>query len=333
VALYNRLLLAATLLAFIVIGLGAYVRLSDAGLGCPDWPGCYGHWLGVPDAADEQLVAQQTFPKQPLNSAKAWKEMTHRYFAGTLGLLILGLCLQSWRKECRRALSPMLPTALLGIVGFQAALGMWTVTLLLKPMIVTLHLLGGMTTLALLVALHFRKGLPPAFYGNRRLQVAAALALFVLVGQITLGGWVSSNYAALACMDFPRCQGHWQPLMDFGQGFSIHRDLGNNSDGKPLPLAALTAIHWSHRLGAVTTVIAVGVLAIGLIRTGQRNLQGWSILLLGMMTIQAGLGVANVLFWLPLPLAVAHNLGAACLLSITMAINIQLHQMAKNPIR
>ena len=148
--LYRRLLLAATLLALLVIGLGAYVRLSDAGLGCPDWPGCYGHWLGVPDSRHEQLAANAAFPQQPVDTGKAWKEMLHRYCAGTLGLLILAISAQAWRREVRRQYSPVLPMLLFGIVGLQAALGMWTVSLLLKPLIVTLHLLGGMTTLALL---------------------------------------------------------------------------------------------------------------------------------------------------------------------------------------
>ena len=158
--LYRRLLLTATVLAFAVIALGAYVRLSDAGLGCPDWPGCYGHWLGVPDEMHEQLAAQQAYPDRPVETGKAWKEMVHRYFAGTLGLLILAICLLAWRPEFRKRQSPALPTLLLAVVGLQAALGMWTVTLLLKPLIVTLHLLGGMTTLALLIAMSIKEALP-----------------------------------------------------------------------------------------------------------------------------------------------------------------------------
>src|SRR5574343_79636 len=151
--LYHRLLIVATLLAFAVIALGAYVRLSDAGLGCPDWPGCYGYWLGVPDAPHEQHAAAQAFPDRPVVTAKAWKEMLHRYLAGTLGLLILTLSILAWRTEIRSQQSPALPSALLGIVCLQAALGMWTVTLLLKPVIVTLHLIGDMTTLSLLVSM------------------------------------------------------------------------------------------------------------------------------------------------------------------------------------
>ena len=325
--LYRRLLLAATLLAFAVIALGAYVRLSDAGLGCPDWPGCYGHWLGVPDAAHEQQAAAAAYPQQPVDAGKAWKEMIHRYFAGTLGLLILGLCLLAWRGELRQRQSPTLPTLLLVIVGIQAALGMWTVTLLLKPVIVTLHLLGGMTTLALLVglALSGRPTAPPAALvpGTRVLAASALLAVFI---QIALGGWVSSNYAALACTDFPLCQGQWRPTMDFAQAFSLHRELGQTAAGDLLPFAALTAIHWTHRLGAVVVALLAGGLAVLLIASGERRWRTAGGALLGLLLGQIGLGIANVLLALPLGLALAHNLGAAALLTAVLAINIELHR-------
>lgn len=323
--LYRRLLLVATLLAFAVIALGAYVRLSDAGLGCPDWPGCYGHWLGVPDAAHEQVAAQQAYPGKPVDSAKAWKEMLHRYFAGTLGLLILGLCLLSWRQELRRRQSPALPTLLLVIVGIQAALGMWTVTLLLKPLIVTLHLLGGMATLSLLLGLAMSNRQTPTNNapgsGTRWL---AAGALFAVVIQIALGGWVSSNYAALACPDFPLCQGQWRPAMDFAQAFSLHRELGQTAAGELLPFEALTAIHWTHRLGALAVAVLAGALAVVLRRTGERRWRNWGGVLLCLLLAQIALGVANVLLALPLGLAVAHNLGAAALLTVLLSINLRL---------
>jgi cytochrome c oxidase assembly protein subunit 15 len=325
--LFRRLLLAATLLAFAVISLGAYVRLSDAGLGCPDWPGCYGHLLGVPDEAHEQAVAHQSYPGRPVETAKAWKEMVHRYFAGTLGLLILALCLLSWRTGMRRHGSPALPTLLLGIIALQAALGMWTVTLLLKPVIVTLHLLGGMTTLALLAGLALRvsdaPAAPPAGPG---VALLAAIALAAVVVQIALGGWVSSNYAALACSDLPLCQGQWQPPMDIGQAFVLRRELGQAADGSLLTGEALTAIHWSHRLGALALAAIIAALALALVRTGARRWRRWAILLTALLVIQVGLGIANVLLSLPLPLAVAHNLGAACLLTGLVAINIRLRQ-------
>ena len=329
--LYRRLLLVAILLAFAVIALGAYVRLSDAGLGCPDWPGCYGHWLGVPEAHHEQQAAAQAYPDRPLDTGKAWKEMLHRYLAGILGLLILTLCLLAWRKEYRNCQSPTLPTALLGIVSLQAALGMWTVTLLLKPMIVTLHLLGGMTTLALLLTLLLRGGQTAATpHTGNRLRLLAALALLLVIAQIALGGWVSSNYAALACSDFPLCQGQWKPPMDLAQAFTVHRELGYSGDGSLLSNAALTAIHWSHRLGALAVLAGIATLALALLRSAWRGGRLWGSILFGLLGLQIGLGIANVLLSLPLALAVAHNLGAAALLSAVLVINLRLHQ-AKSP--
>lgn len=324
--LYRRLLLVATLLAFAVIALGAYVRLSDAGLGCPDWPGCYGHWLGIPEAHHEQQAAAQAYPDRPLDTGKAWKEMLHRYLAGTLGLLILALCILAWRKESRSRQSPALPTALLGIVGLQAALGMWTVTLLLKPVIVTLHLIGGMTTLSILVGMavaRFDARLDDST--NPRMRLLGAAALLAISIQIALGGWVSSNYAALACADFPTCQGQWLPPMDVTHAFSLYRDLGLTADGALLPLEALTAIHWSHRLGAVAVSLLAGSFAIALLRTGERVWQTWGGVLLALLLAQVGLGIANVLLALPLGLAIAHNIGAACLLSATLSINILMY--------
>ena len=305
--LYRRLLALAALLAFVVVAMGAWVRLSDAGLGCPDWPGCYGHLLGVPEHAAD--------------SSKAWKEMLHRYAAATLGLTILGICLLAWRHRPR--ISPALPTALTGIVTFQALLGMWTVTLLLKPVIVSAHLLGGMTTLALLVWLNLRQtGRHSSELASPGLKIWGLLAFATLVVQIALGGWVSSNYAALACSDFPTCQGQWQPEMDFAHAFTLHRELGQTASGALLPMTALTAIHWSHRLGALVLGITIGGLGLALLRRSDWRSAG--ILLLALLALQISLGIANVLFALPLPLAVAHNLGAALLLTATLAINLRL---------
>lgn len=312
-SLYRRLLPFAALLALGVVGLGAWVRLSDAGLGCPDWPGCYGQLLGVPAHAAD--------------AGRAWKEMLHRYFAGTLGLTIFALCLSAWGQ--RRQVSPILPSALAGIVVFQALLGMWTVTLLLKPVVVSAHLLGGMTTLAGLVWLNLRQAdgrasSPPAATAGRWLNFAAGLALLAVAAQIALGGWVSSNYAALACPDFPTCQGTWLPAMDFGPAFTLHRPLGQTADGTTLPGAALAAIHWSHRLGAVLVAIIVGGLGASLARrTGWHR---YGFLLLGALGLQVGLGIANVILVLPLPLAVAHNVGAALLLIAVLLVNFRLRR-------
>lgn len=319
---FRRLALAAASLAFCVVAFGAYVRLSDAGLGCPDWPGCYGRLLGVPSTAADHLAAAADFPGRPVDAGRAWKEMTHRYLAGSLGLAIAALCILAWRRRAAR----LLPSLLVGIVAVQALLGMWTVTLLLRPLIVSAHLIGGMTTLALLVWLALRaetKTAPrAATAGAGRLRHAATLALVAVALQIALGGWVSSNYAGLACGDFPACQGTWLPPMDFARAFTLQRELGHSGDGSLLPLAALTAIHWTHRVGALIVAVVVASLAAGLLRTRRWRPWGWT--LAGLLALQVGLGIANVLLALPLPLAVAHNAGAAALLAACVALRLRL---------
>lgn len=314
--LFDRLVLLSTCLAFCVVVLGAYVRLSDAGLGCPDWPGCYGH-LTVPQNESAQLA----FPGKPLETHKAWKEMVHRYFAGTLGLLILGICITAWRGRGRMSVSPVLPTVMLVLVIFQAALGMWTVTLLLKPVIVSMHLLGGMSTLALLAwiyATHQTTAAP----APEEFRTFALLGLLVLAVQIALGGWTSSNYAALACTDFPSCQGAWWPRMDFFHAFQLVRDLGVNSDGSQLSLESLTAIHVIHRLGAMVTFFYLGWFGSKLLQLPL--LAWWGRVLLGLLLLQVIFGVSNILLGLPLPVAVAHNAGAAMLLVALVVINSKL---------
>lgn len=307
----SRLLLRLTVaLAFVVVVAGAWVRLSDAGLGCPDWPGCYGQWLGVPAHAAD--------------AGKAWKEMLHRYLAGSLGLAILAVSLAAWRRRP----SPWLPAFLLGLLALQAALGRWTVTLLLKPLVVTAHLLGGMAILALLVCLEraAASGRLPRTSPPAALRALGAAALALLAVQIALGGWVSSNYAALACPDFPTCRGEWLPAADFAAAFTLHRPLGLGADGEALPAAALTAIQWSHRAGALALAIVVALLAGAL-----RRLPGGgraAALLLALLALQVGLGAANVLFARPLPFAVAHNAVAALLLAAVAAINHRLWRAA-----
>lgn len=322
--LFDRLVLVATALAFCVVVVGAYVRLSDAGLGCPDWPGCYGQ-LSVPQTAMALQHAEQAFPDKPLQTHKAWKEMVHRYLAGTLGLLILAIFITAWRNHGKDKISLTLPAFLLALVMFQALLGMWTVTLLLKPVIVSAHLLGGMTTLALLAWLtHQRWGKPLAPSGdNNSIQSPwARLGLVVIAVQIFLGGWTSSNYAALACAGFPQCQDAWLPDMDFAHAFHLVRQLGETADGTPLSLSALTAIHWSHRLGALLTLLYLGWLAASLMR--HRAMASWGWLLAGLLLLQITIGIGNVLLGLPLPLAVAHNAGAALLLISLVLLNSKL---------
>jgi cytochrome c oxidase assembly protein subunit 15 len=298
---FLRLLAGATvLLTFVVIVVGAYVRLSDAGLGCPDWPGCYGHPVpkGIADA--DAL-------------AKAWKEMGHRYLAGALGILLLLIAVLSWRA--RRA--PWLATAIVLVVLFQATLGMWTVTMLLKPAIVTAHLIGGMAILSLLLW-HFLSLFPRAG-ALRGLRGMAALALLAVAIQIVLGGWVSANYAALACPDLPGCRGVAVPGMDFANAFHVLRELGRTGEGELLSLDALVAIHWTHRMFALVVVAVVSATAWIAIR--ERSLRGLGSVLLGLLALQFLLGVLNVALSLPLPLAAAHNAGAALLLSTLVVLN------------
>jgi len=323
---YRRLALAALLLALVVVSLGAYVRLSDAGLGCPDWPGCYGQLVGVPDEAHEIHAAEHRFG-QPVEAPKAWKEMIHRYAAGLLGLAILALALLAWRQREQR--SPWLEVLLLAVVAGQALLGMLTVTRLLKPVIVTSHLLGGMSTLALLAVLVLRdlaspRRLPALPGGLRLLAVLALSAVFM---QIALGGWVSSNYAAAICADFPTCQGSWWPEMDTHHAFTLDRELGATASGALLSGAALTAIHWAHRLGAALVVLLAGGFALRLLARPESRLYGQC--LLAALVLQIGLGIANVLLQLPLALAVAHNTGAALLLGATLAASFRVFQRSE----
>ena len=317
-----RLALAATLLALLVVLLGAYTRLTHAGLGCPDWPGCYG-FIGVPQSAEQLAHAERHFPEAPVEAEKGWNEMVHRYCAGSLGLLILALAIQAVRRRDLDGQPLRLPLALLALVLLQAAFGMWTVTLKLWPQVVTAHLLGGFATLSLLFLLTLRLSgaLPPLQGVLPRLRLLAALALLAVVGQITLGGWVSSNYAAVACVDLPTCHGEWWPAMDFANGFHLTQHIGPNYLGGQLDSDARTAIHMSHRLGALLVILAVLTLAWQLRRAGLAALAG---LLLLALVSQVCLGIANVLLHLPLAVAVAHNLGGAALLLVLVLVNYRL---------
>ncbi len=312
------------LLAFCVVMLGAYTRLSDAGLGCPDWPGCYGH-LTVPEQRHEVDAANAAFPERAVEAPKAWKEMVHRYFAGTLGLLILAIAVISIKRRRGDPSQPVaLPIFLLLLVIFQAALGMWTVTLLLKPAIVAAHLLGGLATFALLVLLALKSwpgGLRHWSHGPRLL---AGLALLVVVAQVSLGGWTSTNYAALACPDFPTCHGAWWPEMDFGEAFRIWRGTGVNYEYGVLDTPARIAVHVSHRIGALLTLLVVGLLSISLMRRRGRGGVGAGILVGALLLTQIGLGISNVLFHLPLLVAVLHNAVAALLLVTVIYVNYRL---------
>src|ERR1700722_10534837 len=298
-AWFRRLALIGAALAATVGVLGAWVRLTNAGLGCPDWPGCYGH----------------VYPTGVQQAAKAWHEMIHRYAATTLGFIITILLVWAVAARKDRA-QPLIPVALLFVmVCLQGALGALTVTLLLKPLIVTAHLLGGLTTMSLLWWLSItpeRRDPPAAEAGLRRFALAACA---VMAAQIFLGGWTSTNYAAIACPDFPTCQRSWWPPMDFHDAFVLWRGLGVNYEGGVLANAARVAIHVSHRLGAVVTGLTL--ITLGLTtwrRATSLRLKQAGLMLIGAVLLQISLGIVPVHFGFPLPVATLHNAGAALLL-------------------
>lgn len=321
--MFKRIAYIATVLTLCVVVLGAYVRLSDAGLGCPDWPGCYGT-LTVPQSTEALDHAHITYPDSPVEEAKAWKEMIHRYLAGILGLFVLALFVQAWREKSKINVSPWLPTALIGVVGFQAVLGMWTVTMLLKPAIVTMHLMGGMTTLALLTWIAHRHWgvISSNFLVSSNARFFVRFSIVILFLQIFLGGWTSTNYAALACTDFPTCHGVWVPEMDFANAFHWFRELGENIEGEPMALPAYVAIQWIHRVGALVTFIYLALLGFNLMK--QAQLKGWVSVMLVLLIVQIGLGVANLVLLLPTVLAVAHNMVAALLLITVVVLNSKI---------
>ena len=319
-AAYRRTVTLAFLLAVVVSTLGAYVRLSDAGLSCPDWPGCYGR-LGVPgpvDAAD----AQEAFPDRPLDRARAWKEMAHRYAAGLLGLLIVLIGVLAWRRSPPGRI-PALPCFLIGLVAFQALLGMWTVTLGLAPLVVTAHLLAGLATVALLwwlrLGLVRRAGVSrPVFRGGRTpaIRTWALGGVVIIALQIALGGWTSANYAALACPDFPLCQGRLLPPLDLPGAFAPWPDAdGGDFEGGVHDNDARVTIHLAHRLGAALTLLYVIALTVRIfVSAGAGRLKVAGAVLLVVAVAQACLGIANVLLGLPIALAAGHNAGAILLL-------------------
>jgi cytochrome c oxidase assembly protein subunit 15 len=333
---YRKLVWVAAFLTFDLIVFGGFTRLTDSGLGCPDWPGCYG--LANPFLAHQQIsAAEAAMPTGPVTVFKAWIEMIHRYLAMGIGVLIITLMVKSWlqwRRSHARAWAPALPTVLFLWVCLQGAFGAWTVTMKLQPVIVTTHLLLGMGLLALMVWLGGREdqvdlrtrahadthangahGCAP-YVTVRRL---ALLSGAVLAVQLALGGWVSTNYATLACQDFPLCNGQLVPDMDFGHGFTLWRELGKTAAGHYLPFQALTAIHWVHRNFALVVVLVLGYTAwrawphAALHRTARRMAL--------VLAVQAGTGIATVFLKFPLAIAVLHNAGAALLVLLVTMLN------------
>ena len=318
---WRRRLTALTLfLTFDLVVFGAFTRLTDSGLGCPDWPGCYGS--ASPLGAHAPIsAAQAQLPSGPVTHTKAWIEMVHRYLATAVGALILGLALLAWPRHPAPGAAPpgwRLPLATLVWVCVQGAFGALTVTMKLFPAIVTLHLLGGVLLLAMLVVQferleRFGKAtarlpLPPST------RVLLVLGCGVVVVQVALGGWVSTNYAVLACTDFPKCQQSWWPPMRFDEGFALWRPLGLNAQGESIPFAALTAIHYVHRGFAMVVLVVLALLAWRLAAVSAfRVSAAW---LVGLLALQLATGLANVVLGWPLLAAVLHSGGAAALLGL-----------------
>ncbi|PTC00698.1 cytochrome B [Thalassospira xiamenensis] len=316
--------------ALVVIVLGAYTRLTDAGLGCPDWPGCYG-FLSVPKTAEHISIATSAFPDAPLEQHKAWNEMVHRYAAGILGLLILAIAIVAFRKRDDIPRKPLkLPFLLLALVIFQAALGMWTVTMNLQPIVVMAHLLGGFSTISLLYLLSLRlqrhqlMGVDTAM---RKMGGIASLALIVVIAQIALGGWVAANYAALACTQLPICEGNWSERLDILGAFSV--PAADTYQYGAHDYAERMTMHVAHRIGAIVTLIVVGYLVIKGWLTARSNLFKRSINIVALLlVVQILLGLSNVIFMLPLGIAVAHNAVGVLLLMSLVALNYNIARKA-----
>ena len=323
---HQKLAWATAFLALDLIMFGGFTRLTDSGLGCPDWPGCYGH--SNPVAAGEPIRAAETaMPSGPVTQVKAWIEMVHRYFAMGVGVLIIVLMVQAWRRwRANPARSPWLATAIFFAVCVQGAFGAFTVTMKLQPLIVTLHLLGGMTLLGLLTWLALRQGQPDAVAAKAtKLRPHAAFALILLAMQIALGGWVSTNYAVMACPDFPLCHGQLAPAdMDFYHAYTLWRPLGMTGGGELIPFQSLVAIHWVHRSVAYLVFLVLGALAWRAWKVA--GLSRWARALALLLGLQLLTGLSNVLLAWPLPLAVLHNGGAALLLMSLVMVNFRLNK-------
>jgi heme a synthase len=333
-ALIRRLCLTGLLLCLVVVVLGAYVRLTAAGLGCPDWPGCYG--AASPLGIAGNAAAQAHFPQTPVNVGKAWREMTHRYAAGTLGLIIIALTLLAATRRGRHMIGVRFACALMAILLLQASLGMLTVTLRLTPLVVTLHLLFGMTTLALLAWLWLSvrqytadTELATTTQWPRRLALAA---LIILAMQIALGGWTSSNYAAIACADFPTCQGRFWPATDYAHAFVLWTGVGADYEGGLLTGPARVAIQLTHRLGAcAVTLMLVLAAFVTLRQVALPAVRRAAWLVLAFLALQLVIAIGMVEMGFPLFLATAHNAGAALLLLATLSLYQGLRPQAAAP--
>lgn len=324
---YRKLVWITLFFTFDLIMFGAFTRLTDSGLGCPDWPGCFSQSSPL-EAHAEISAAEIANPHGPVTVFKAWIEMIHRYLAIGIGVLIIALTVIAWHiwiksGRSNRKFLPLFPTSLFVFVCLQGAFGAWTVTMLLHPFIVTVHLMLGMTLLTLLTWLGARQtDHPPVDPQAARLRAPVVIALALLVVLIALGGWVSSNYAAWACPDLPLCLGSAFPAMDFSNGFTLWRNLNMTAEGRPIPHEALVAIHWTHRVGAAIVALLLAWVALRALKMkGLRRTAYW---LLVVTALQFAAGISLILFHWPLLLAVAHNGGAALLLFLTTTLGYKI---------
>ncbi len=325
---FRRAALLGALLALVVIVMGAWVRLTAAGLGCPDWPGCYGH-LHPASAVAEAAAINVAHPSHPFDYGKALREMVHRYAATTLGLIIVGLVIASVINRRVNGQPRWLPWVLLSVVCLQGLLGALTVTKLVAPPIVTLHLTGGLTTLSLLWWLSLNRPVRALSAVEKRLRPAVVVALLALIMQILLGGWTSTNYAATACPDFPTCQGSFAPKADFASGFVLWRGLNQDYEGGVLSPEARVAIHWTHRGGAV--VVGLTLLIVSLVtflRSTHRTTRWAAAAVIMAVGLQWLIGMNLIWQGFPLWLGTSHNAGAAILLLCTLTLLRALTPMA-----
>ena len=324
----RKLVFISILLALVVVSLGAYARLTHAGLGCPDWPGCYG-MLEVPQTSEQLIKAKQNFPNAIVEPEKAWNEMIHRYFAGTLGLLILVIAFLSIKNRSQG--TPLrLPLLILVIVTFQAALGMWTVTMKLMPIVVMAHLLGGFTTLCLLFLLYLRLDpyrLNTGDFSVRKYGRYGFIGIVILTAQIALGGWTSSNYAALTCTELPICQSGWMERLTFEDSFDVIPPEKATYEFGHLDHDERLTIHVVHRLGAIVTFLYSAWLAFMVfVKSKTAFFKNSAAILAVLLITQVSLGISNIWFSLPLAIAVSHNVVAACLMLSLIMLTYSLRR-------
>ena len=321
-ARYRKILFLTWFLTLDLIMFGAFVRLTDSGLGCPDWPGSYGSVTPVGAMQDIREAVKQ-MPDGPVTLPKAWIEMVHRYVGALLGFLIICISWMAWRYRKQFGHSPLLAFVALLAVCIQGAFGAWTVTHKLMPAVVTGHLLGGMLLLGLMTWLAARERLHEAVPAQARKWLGwTGIGLVLLFIQVMLGGWVSTNYAALACMDFPTCHGSWLPEMDAKNGFAIVRGLGEMPSGEMISQTALTAIHWVHRNFAFVVFAYLGLIGWRLSR--MPGLQGPAKLMLVLLLAQLVTGLTTIFFQWPLLIAVLHNGGAAGLVLALVTLLVRI---------